>query len=271
MIAWQPYAMSMAQLLVAVLLGSLIGLERQRRQRTAGLRTNALVALGAAAFVMTGTMVSGELSPTRIASQVVSGIGFLCAGVIMRDGFSVRGLNTAATLWCSAAVGVMAGTGFIFHATLVTLVVLLAHSVLRPLAAWLNRQPVDDQAEVLVGYQLRVLCARDEEAHIRALLLHMLNGSELSLRALQSCEWRQEDTRDGLALSRVQADLRSSGQQHSLLERIVSRLSLEGVVYEVSWVEQRLDDDTNRGDSPGEESPASAIFTPRTHHGDSRG
>ncbi|WP_220359401.1 MgtC/SapB family protein [Alkalilimnicola ehrlichii] len=122
-----PYLVAAGHLLMAVLLGALIGVERQRRQRMAGLRTNALVSLGAAAFVMLGVMVEGELSPTRVASQVVSGIGFLCAGVIMRDGFNVRGLNTAATLWCAAAVGVLAGSGFVIHATLVTFVVLLAH------------------------------------------------------------------------------------------------------------------------------------------------
>ena len=84
---------------VALALGVLIGLERQWHHRLAGLRTNALVATGSAAFV---TLMSEEPSPTRIAAQVASGVGFLGAGVILRDGLSVRGLDTAATLWCSA-------------------------------------------------------------------------------------------------------------------------------------------------------------------------
>ncbi|PLK80960.1 magnesium transport protein MgtC, partial [Klebsiella pneumoniae] len=93
-----PY---MTHLLAAMLLGALIGAERQWRQRMAGLRTNALVATGAAVFILSAMSASPD-SPGRIAAQIVSGIGFLGAGVIMRDGMNVRGLNTAATLWCSA-------------------------------------------------------------------------------------------------------------------------------------------------------------------------
>lgn len=89
-----PY---MTHLLAAMLLGALIGAERQWRQRMAGLRTNALVATGAAVFILSAMSASPD-SPGRIAAQIVSGIGFLGAGVIMRDGMNVRGLNTAATL-----------------------------------------------------------------------------------------------------------------------------------------------------------------------------
>src|ERR1700730_9527820 len=94
-------------------LGTVIGFERQYRARMAGLRTNALVAVGATLFVLlSANGFSGATAdPTRVAAQIVSGIGFLGAGVIMRDGLNVRGLNTAATLWCSAAVGALAGAG----------------------------------------------------------------------------------------------------------------------------------------------------------------
>ena len=91
------------RLTVAFLLGSVIGLERQWRQRMAGLRTNTLVCVGAALFVMLSTMTPGDSSPTRIAAQVVSGIGFLGGGVILKEGATIRGLNTAATLWCADA------------------------------------------------------------------------------------------------------------------------------------------------------------------------
>ena len=95
----------------ALVLGVIIGFERQWHRRPAGLRTNALVAVGSAGFVLISALMNGENSPTRIAAQVASGIGFLGAGVILREGLSVRGLNTAATLWCSAAVGSLAGLG----------------------------------------------------------------------------------------------------------------------------------------------------------------
>ena len=96
------------RLALAQFLGAAIGVERQWHQRMAGLRTNALVATGAAMFVMLGSMIPGESSPTRVVSYVVSGIGFLGGGVILREGFTFRGLNTAATLWCAAAVGCLA-------------------------------------------------------------------------------------------------------------------------------------------------------------------
>jgi putative Mg2+ transporter-C (MgtC) family protein len=96
----------------ALVLGSAIGVERQWNQKMAGLRTNALVALGSAGFVVFSGLV-GQGDPTRVAAQVVTGIGFLGAGVILRDGVNVHGLNTAATLWCSAMVGTLAGAGYV--------------------------------------------------------------------------------------------------------------------------------------------------------------
>jgi putative Mg2+ transporter-C (MgtC) family protein len=95
----------------ALALGTVIGLERQWRQHQAGLRTNALVALGAALFVSLSRLMGDENSPTRIASYIVSGLGFLGGGVILRDGLTVKGMNTAATLWCTGAVGTLAGAG----------------------------------------------------------------------------------------------------------------------------------------------------------------
>ena len=93
-------------------MGTLIGVERQYRQRNAGLRTNILVAVGAAAFtVLSYSMTTGSGDPSRVAAQIVSGIGFLGGGLILKDGFTVRGLNTAATIWCSAACGTLSGVG----------------------------------------------------------------------------------------------------------------------------------------------------------------
>src|SRR5476649_179799 len=96
---------TLVSLLTAFVLGTLIGAERQWRQRSAGLRTNVLVSVGAAAFVSLGMRLNGHSGAAQLASYVVSGIGFLGAGVIMKDGAQIRGLNTAATLWCSGAVG----------------------------------------------------------------------------------------------------------------------------------------------------------------------
>jgi putative Mg2+ transporter-C (MgtC) family protein len=119
----------------ALLMGICVGLERRWRQRMAGTRTNALVAAGAAAFVMCGFMVrDNSRGEGQIVSYVVSGIGFLGAGVIFKDSGSVRGLNTAATIWCSAAIGAISGLGNPLHALILTGAVLTTNIVLRPLA-----------------------------------------------------------------------------------------------------------------------------------------
>jgi uncharacterized membrane protein YhiD involved in acid resistance len=128
-------------LFVAACLGAAIGLERQWRQHLAGLRTNTLVALGAAVFVTYSRIVFDNEGSARIAAQVVSGIGFLGAGVIFKEGLNVRGLNTAATLWCSAAVGLLAGEGFAACGALAAVLVIGANTALRPIVRAINRQP----------------------------------------------------------------------------------------------------------------------------------
>ena len=111
---------SLISLFAAFVLGTLIGAERQYRQRGGGLRTHVLVAVGAATFVDIGMHLNGNAGATQIIAYVVSGVGFLGAGVIMKQGNNVWGLNTAATLWCSAAVGACAGADLAFEAVALT-------------------------------------------------------------------------------------------------------------------------------------------------------
>ncbi len=120
---------AICNLLLALFLGAAVGLERQVRKHPAGLHTNALVCLGSAAYVLVALLVTQDSSPTRIAGQVVTGVGFMCAGVIWHQGATVRGLNTAATVWCIAAVGILAGLNFPLVA-IATAAILLAANVL---------------------------------------------------------------------------------------------------------------------------------------------
>ncbi|MQY51202.1 MgtC/SapB family protein [Rhodocyclus tenuis] len=133
-------------LTTAFVLGGLIGLERQYRQRTAGLRTNVLVAVGAAIFVDMANRLSGHDGAVHVVAYVVSGIGFLGAGVIMREEGNVRGLNTAATLWGSAAIGACAGADLILEAVLGSLFILASNTLLRPVVNRINQQPLDTTA-----------------------------------------------------------------------------------------------------------------------------
>jgi putative Mg2+ transporter-C (MgtC) family protein len=118
------------RLAVAFGLGAVVGFERQLRQGLTSSRTNALVAVGAAQFVSLSALL-GAGDPGRIAAQVVSGVGFIGAGVILHTGMTIRGLNTAATLWGAAAVGSLAGAGFLLEAVIGASFVLLANVVLR--------------------------------------------------------------------------------------------------------------------------------------------
>ncbi|WP_084000357.1 MgtC/SapB family protein [Actinomadura kijaniata] len=127
------------RLAVGAACGTVLGLERQWRARLPSLRTNALVATGATLFVLYSVVVVDVESPTRVASYVVSGVGFLGAGVLIKDGASVRGLNTAATIWCSAAVGCLAAAGQLAFAAIGTAAVMLVHLLLRPVGHVVER------------------------------------------------------------------------------------------------------------------------------------
>jgi putative Mg2+ transporter-C (MgtC) family protein len=148
------------RLALAAVLGGLIGVERELREREAGLRTHLLVSLGSALFTIVGAygfhafLDSGQsvvrADPTRIAAQIVTGIGFLGAGAIIRQGLSVRGLTTAATLWVVAAVGLAAGAGYYSAATITTAVVLVALWPLRIIAYRMLRRYRPDDGRLLV-------------------------------------------------------------------------------------------------------------------------
>lgn len=221
------------RLLVGLAVGALIGLERQWRQRGAGLRTNALVSTGATLFVLLSIAMDDDQSPTRVAAQVVSGVGFLGAGVILSDGLKVRGINTAATLWCSAAVGCLAGAGQYALAFTGAAAVMVANLVLRPVARRIDREPTEG-SEVETTYRFRAVCRHEREAHVRALLLQSLNGYRLT--SLSSAD--VDDDRVN-----VDAYLVVSGRPDERLEQAVSRLSLEQGVVAVRWEVDRSDDD----------------------------
>jgi putative Mg2+ transporter-C (MgtC) family protein len=129
-------------LVIAVGLGAAIGLERKINDHSAGIHTHALVSLGAALFTLLGIKLAAPVEMTRVASQVVMGIGFLGAAVIMRDGVRVRGLNTAVTIWCSSAIGAIAGTGLYTLACEGTVVVVCANFILHVVEHRLGWFPV---------------------------------------------------------------------------------------------------------------------------------
>nr|WP_205863025.1 MgtC/SapB family protein [Planosporangium thailandense] len=224
----------LTRLATGVACGALIGIERQWRARMAGLRTNALVATGATLFVLYSVATSDPASPTRVASYVVSGIGFLGGGVILRDRGGVRGLNTAATLWCSAAVGVLSATGKTTFALLGTATVLAVHLVLRPAGRLLDRAPsAGSDPDTTQAATIHLVCERGDEPHIRALLLQSLAASGLTPTGLRAQRGQTE------AVS-LRATVTVSGDTAQALEPAIARLSLEPGIQDLHW---RLDED----------------------------
>ena len=128
MFAMDPAVKEALQLLLAQALGAAVGLERRLRGHPAGMHTHALVSLGSAAFVIAGLSLAGDVS--RVAAQLLTGCSFICAGVILHRGADIKALNTAATLWCSCATGVLASCDRPLLACLVAGVTLLTNIVL---------------------------------------------------------------------------------------------------------------------------------------------
>lgn len=220
-------------LAIALALGTLIGAERQYRQRTAGLRTNALVAVGAAGFVHLGMTLNANTGAAQVLAYVISGIGFLGAGVIMKEGTNVRGLNTAATLWCSAAVGTFAGAGHGAEAGLLTLFVLAGNTFLRPLVNLINRIPISEQATEAT-YQVHVTVDTLHRDEVRDLLVERLEAANYPLRDVDVLE-RGEDQVELVATLAA-----TSVEPHELDKVALQMEKAAGVTY-ATWTSSAVD------------------------------
>jgi putative Mg2+ transporter-C (MgtC) family protein len=223
-----PSLFFVENIVAALLMGMAIGLERQYRQHNAGLRTNTLVALGAALFVSLSILMDDTNSPTRIASYIVSGLGFLGGGVIIRDGLTVKGVNTAASLWCSGAVGTLCGAGYAGHALIGTIALLFIHIGLRPMARWIDAR-TKMAADVETYYRLRIESDASHDAHIRHILLRHVGGhAKLNLQGLSTEDTEKDRT---VVLASIFAPERSD----RAMEDIMARVSIEPEVKAVSW------------------------------------
>jgi putative Mg2+ transporter-C (MgtC) family protein len=218
---------TLVSLLTAFVFGTLIGAERQYRQRSAGLRTNVLVAVGASAFVDLANRLTGSEGSVRVIAYVVSGIGFLGAGAIMKEGMTVRGLNTAATLWASAAVGCCAGADMVAQAALLTLFVLGGNTLLRPLVNAINRTPINEQSSE-ASYDVLVVAEAGSVARIRELLLEKLEAANYPVRDSEVVD-RSGD------IAEIVATLVSQSIKPEELDAVVAALAGEPGVRHVTW------------------------------------
>ncbi len=209
------------------MLGTLIGAERQYRLRTAGLRTNVLVAVSAAAFVDLAMKLADADGAVRVIAYVVSGIGFLGAGVIMKEGMNVRGLNTAATLWGSAAVGCCAGADMLAQAVTLTTFVLAGNTLLRPLVNAINRSPLDERASEAT-YEIRLTVDAASMDAVRDLLVEKLEAAKYPVSDVNVIE-RAEDVVE------IVATLVSTAVDAKELDAVTADLARRPGVRHATW------------------------------------
>ncbi len=222
-----PFLDTVISYAAAFVFGALIGAERQYRQRTAGLRTNVLVAVGAAGFVDLAQGLAGDAEAVRVISYVVSGIGFLGAGVIMKEGLNVRGLNTAATLWCSAAVGACAGVDRLAEAALLTFFIIAGNTLLRPLVNAINRIPIQAES-VEATYAVSLTTAVGHAGVMRDLLEDQLEVASYPIAEIEVVERGEEQVE-------IIATLTSTEVEGADLDAVVEHLQAHADVDHATW------------------------------------
>ena len=171
--------------LLSLLLGSLIGLERQWHRRLVDLKTNALVSLGSCLFMLVTQIDSEYQDFVRMAGQIVVGVGFIGGGLLFRDGAQTRGINTAATLWCCAAVGILCGIHRGTEATIATITIVLANTVLRQIAQFLNLK-MGGSDSLSDTVQIQVQCPASEVIAVQNHIATFFQEAQLELKAASS-------------------------------------------------------------------------------------
>jgi putative Mg2+ transporter-C (MgtC) family protein len=225
--AFPDFLDTLVSLSAAFVLGTLIGAERQYRQRGGGLRTHVLVAIGAATFVDIGMRINGNPGATQIIAYVVSGVGFLGAGVIMKQGSNVWGLNTAATLWCSAAVGACAGADLAIEAVTLTIFVLAGNTLLRPLVNAINRAPIDEAGTEAI-YEVRLRTSHEHRDEATEFLRGQLDAANYPVKEIED-ESQKEDEVE------LVATLLGTVAVPRELDAVVTRLKADQIVDNASW------------------------------------
>ena len=220
------------RLCICFILSILIGLERQLRHRMVGLRTNVLVCIGAFLFVYLSYGIDVN-DKTRIAAQVVSGIGFLGAGVILRDGSKIKGLNTAATLWCVAAIGTLCASGLVIEATLGTIFVLLSNIILRLVSQYIMNKVKQSAKE---RYTIRINCKKAKEEKVRSNFAKIIDNNDLVLDSLERSEITEEEIK-------LKAIMTTSTP--SKVEMVINKISTDAGVVSITWEHEKVSKSDN--------------------------
>jgi putative Mg2+ transporter-C (MgtC) family protein len=213
----------------SVLFGFLIGLERQHTGHPAGIQTNVLVCVGACIFQLVSFMM--EVHDTaRIAAQVVTGVGFLGSGIIFRDGINVRGINTAATIWCGAAIGLLTSTGYLIYAFAATICIVIVNILFQQSSGVKNIFP--KPLLTVKYYKIYITCSKSNAAFIRTLLVNQCSMTKLTLTDVNSVA----DASETNAQTEITAVFFHKGKKgETCIEGLIAKLSAEESVSSIKW------------------------------------
>ena len=214
------YKIFLYRISVSFILSLLIGLERQIRGRAIGLRTSVLVSIGTFMFVSFSIQMNAY-DVTRIASQVVSGIGFLGAGAIIKDGTNIKGLNTAATLWCNAAIGVLCAGGLIVEAAIGACFILFCNIILR---YFTSKAHLVKQVQIYDDYVLKITCEGEISDSIREKIMNVFNKTSVLLISLET---KEQD----LGQIKITSECKVINNKSIIIENLMNEISsTKGVI-----------------------------------------
>lgn len=219
------------RMLLSAVLGAIIGTERQLTRHLAGILTNVIVSLGSFAFCSFPYLLGGNADYTRVAAQVVSGIGFLGAGVIISDGRKVKGINTAATVWASAAVGILCTLDKIWYAIAVALMILFSHLLLHPISEFINKQLEYDKSTDYkeAFYSISVVCSEDNADEVKEKLIQRIKSLDgILLRKLETADLGDSNVK-------VRAEVSTKNKNNELIEGIVAHIAKRKNTISTGW------------------------------------
>ena len=215
------YKIFVINLICCLAFSFLIGIERQWRRRIIGLRTNVLVCIGAFLFVSFSVQMASD-DITRIAAQVVSGIGFLGAGIILKDGNNVKGLNTAATLWCDAAIGVLCAGGLLIEAAIGTFCILFSNICLRFITKKMMKIAKEKET-----YLIKITCDENKELNVRTIISNIVKKENIYLKNIEKVTIGDK--------VEIKAMINSEVTFNHIVDRLMNRIAIEPGVNSIGW------------------------------------
>lgn len=221
------------RLLIAIVLGFIVGLERQWTKHQAGILTNVIVCVGAYSYSAFSYIANQDnVDVTRIAAQIVCGIGFLGAGLILRDGTNIKGLSTAATIWATAAIGILCTLPNIIYSIIVAVAIVFLHLILHPLSAFINSKTQYDkekERKVECLYKISIKCTEESESDVRSCLVKIIrNKNGVLLHNLES-----NDSDDGNV--KIRAYITTVKKNDDIVESIIAYIGKEEGIISAGW------------------------------------